>query len=239
MHDDDAVDELAELRSLARGLPPEEAWEEPPAGLWASIASAAGVDPRGVSDEPVADTAEGTPGAASESGEPPAGHVPPDNHGRAGVVPMEGRRRRGFGAPRSTLLVAACVLAVVIAGAAVIARVVGPSEEEPASVIAASDLEALGDRGRGRAELVDHAGNLELRVDLGDLDPGDGFLEVWMIDPTVTGLVSLGPVRADGTYALPPGIDPADFPIVDVSVEPIDGDPTHSGASVLRGQLEI
>lgn len=135
-------------------------------------------------------------------------------------------------------LVAACVLAVIV-GVAVIASVVGSGDDDPTSVLASSDLEALGERGQGRAELVDHAGNLELRVELADLDPGDGFLEVWMIDPTVTGLVSLGPVRSDGTYVLPPGFDPADFPIVDVSVEPIDGDPTHSGASVLRGQLEI
>ena len=58
-----------------------------------------------------------------------------------------------------------------------------------------------------------------------------------MINPDVTQLVSLGPLRSDGFYELPAGIDPVSFPIVDVSVEPIDGVPTHSGNSVLRGQL--
>ena len=57
------------------------------------------------------------------------------------------------------------------------------------------------------------------------------------VHPEVQRLVSLGPVRADGTYDLPAGLDPAAFPIVDVSGERIDGDPTHSGDSVLRGQL--
>jgi Anti-sigma-K factor rskA len=60
---------------------------------------------------------------------------------------------------------------------------------------------------------------------------------VWLIDPNVEGMVSLGPARSDGTYAVPPDIDVAAFPIVDVSVEPPDGVPTHSGVSVLRGTL--
>ncbi|HRE00630.1 MAG TPA: anti-sigma factor, partial [Ilumatobacteraceae bacterium] len=83
----------------------------------------------------------------------------------------------------------------------------------------------------------DRNGLLLLQLSTSGLDPGDGFLEVWVIDPEVTQLVSLGPLRNDGIYELPPGLDPAAFPIVDVSVEPIDGVPTHSGASVLRGQL--
>jgi hypothetical protein len=74
-------------------------------------------------------------------------------------------------------------------------------------------------------------------VETTGLDPGDGFLEVWVIDAEVTKLVSLGPSRPDGTYDLPPGLDPEDFPVVDVSVEPLDGDPAHSGDSVLRGEL--
>ena len=71
------------------------------------------------------------------------------------------------------------------------------------------------------------------------LDPDDGYLELWLIDPTVTRLVSLGPLRTDGIYDIPAGVDPAAFPIVDVSVEPVDGDPTHSGDSVLRGELTL
>ena len=82
---------------------------------------------------------------------------------------------------------------------------------------------------------MERDGSLQLRLSTNDLDAGDGFEVV--INPDVTQLVSLGPLRADGVYDLPQGLDPAAFPIVDVSVEPIDGDPTHSGASVLRGEL--
>jgi hypothetical protein len=30
----------------------------------------------------------------------------------------------------------------------------------------------------------------------------------------------------------------ATYPIVDVSLEPLDGDPTHSGDSIARGQIQ-
>ena len=114
---------------------------------------------------------------------------------------------------------------------------VNVDDDEP-EVVASTDLELLGDAGSGRAELVEEDGVYRLRVDTAGLDAGDGFLEVWVIDPDISQLVSLGPLRPDGLYDLPPGLDPQDFPIVDVSVEPLDGDPTHSGDSVLRGQLE-
>jgi hypothetical protein len=84
---------------------------------------------------------------------------------------------------------------------------------------------------------VDDDGDLVLQVEAEGLDAGDGFLEVWVIDPEVTKLVSLGPSRPDGSYDLPSGLDPEEFPVVDVSVEPLDGDPAHSGDSVLRGTL--
>ena len=85
----------------------------------------------------------------------------------------------------------------------------------------------LASAGSGRAELVADDGTLQLRLETAALDADDGFLEVWLIDPTVTRLVSLGPLRPDGVYDLPSGVDPAAFPIVDISIEPVDGDPTH------------
>jgi hypothetical protein len=39
-------------------------------------------------------------------------------------------------------------------------------------------------------------------------------------------------------FELPADLDLEQFPIVDVSVEPLDGVPTHSGVSVARGELE-
>ena len=52
-------------------------------------------------------------------------------------------------------------------------------------------------------------------------------------------MVPVGVARA-GTvsFELTVCLDLGRFPIVDVSVEPLDGDPTHSGVSVVRGVLD-
>jgi anti-sigma-K factor RskA len=149
----------------------------------------------------------------------------------AGPTPIDQARRRRRPPPLWVLgAAAAAVLAVV--GVAVALG----SEDEP-EVVASATLDRLGPTGSGAAELVDDDGDLVLQVEAEGLDPGDGFLEVWVIDSGVTKLVSLGPSRPDGSYDLPAGLDPEQFPVVDVSVEPLDGDPAHSGDSVLRGTL--
>jgi hypothetical protein len=157
--------------------------------------------------------------AAATADQPPA----------AAVVAMAPKRRAWW----LGLAAAAAAIAVIAA------VVIGGRGDGDGDVVAAVELERLGETGSGRAELVEHNGALELHVQTHDLDAGDGFLELWLIDTTVTKLVSLGPLRPDGVYDLPAGVDPATFPIVDVSVEPIDGDPTHSGDSVLRGELTV
>jgi hypothetical protein len=54
----------------------------------------------------------------------------------------------------------------------------------------------------------------------------------------VTGLVPLGVVhQGSNLVPLPAGIDLTVYPVVDVSIEPLDGDPAHSGVSVARGSL--
>jgi anti-sigma-K factor RskA len=129
---------------------------------------------------------------------------------------------------------------IAAAAAATIAVVIVVDDDEPdIQVLSAVDLDPVVGSGSGRAELVSVDDSLQLRMETEGLDTPDGYFEVWLIDPTVTQLVSLGPLRADGQYDVPPGIDAAAFPVVDVSVEPVDGDPAHSGASVLRGQLPI
>ena len=212
--------ELTELRALARRVEPGGvAWETPPPDLWGRIAAASGVAAE-PDDEPVGDG----PGETD--------NVRPLDSGRPST-------RRGGAAPNRSG--GWKVWGVAAAAAVVIIATVGlllPSgSSDDSTVVAAVALDRLGDSGEGRAELVEHDGLLELRLSTSGLDAGDGFLEVWVINTDVTQLVSLGPLRNDGIYELPVGLDPASFPIVDVSVEPIDGVPTHSGDSVLRGQL--
>jgi hypothetical protein len=68
--------------------------------------------------------------------------------------------------------------------------------------------------------------------------PEGTYREVWLLRPDVSGLVSLGMLEGDqGRFDLPDGLDLADYPVVDVSEEHFDGDPGHSGDSVVRGDL--
>jgi anti-sigma-K factor RskA len=63
------------------------------------------------------------------------------------------------------------------------------------------------------------------------------FYEVWMIRDA-SHMVSLGTFRVGpdgrGRVTLPVSVDPAEYPIMDVSLEPDDGNPAHSHDSVLR-----
>lgn len=114
----------------------------------------------------------------------------------------------------------------------------------PRSTIArAETLEVLdGSEASGTAalQLVGKGQRKQLVVDASGLGRQEGvYHEVWLIDPTVTKLISLGPIRPDDTYNLPAGIDAEAYPVVDISAEPFDGDPAHSGSSVLRGTLDF
>jgi anti-sigma-K factor RskA len=79
-----------------------------------------------------------------------------------------------------------------------------------------------------------------VQVDLTALpDAGADDLELWVINNDVSDMHSLGTVTSDGRFSLPQGVTADDFPIVDISIEPRDGDPTHSGQSVLRGSFVL
>lgn len=68
----------------------------------------------------------------------------------------------------------------------------------------------------------------------------DGDLEVWLIDPNIEGMVSLGFLASShGEFVIPDGYDPSAYPIVDISIEPRDGVPTHGGDSITRGVLGL
>ena len=136
-------------------------------------------------------------------------------------------------------LVAAAVLLVVA-----IAAVVVPSDDAEPQIAARADLndelldvttDTVGD-----ALLLEDGDELLLEVDLPDLPAApDGVVyEVWLIDPETSELQTLGLTDGAGRLVVPAGIDPAQFALVDVSREPVDGEPAHSGDSIVRGLLE-
>jgi Anti-sigma-K factor rskA, C-terminal len=227
----DDTPDLSRVRRIgaaARSLDAEDRDPaDPPPELWAGIADRVS-----------------SPGSDVDAtgGEEAAGAAP--------VVPLEGRRAsaaapaaalrpgRGRRAAWWAIGAAAAAVVLVVAGAVVATREDG---DAGGSTVASAELEPLPDAlpgtGPGRAAVVVRDGAEELTLDATPPEAPDGFYEVWLIDTAVDGMVSLGPLRADGRYAIPDRVDVRAFPVVDVSIEPPDGEPTHSGRSVLRGVL--
>jgi len=173
------------------------------------------------------------PDAASTTSTPqPAPYPPAEGSARP-------RRRRVV-----PLLVAAMLVGVAggVVGAEVAQRLTDDSGEGE-TVVVSTPLDPLPTwLATGDATVVRLAdGDRELRVDLNvttapSRDPG--FREVWLVDRGVTKFVSLGVLSGGaGTYVIPADVDLADYPVVDISLEPYDGEPAHAGDSIARGIL--
>jgi len=83
-------------------------------------------------------------------------------------------------------------------------------------------------------------GSLELRLRLSADAAPDTVREVWLITADASALVSLGLIEGrEQTFAIPADVDLRDYVLVDVSQEPVDGNPDHSGDSIVRGELSF
>jgi hypothetical protein len=96
-----------------------------------------------------------------------------------------------------------------------------------------------GNKTSGEISLVKpSAGAPKITITIDTLDRGHGFLEAWLVDPVGGGMVALGVVDGTrGTFTVPPSLNRSKYDEVDVSREPFDGDPAHSGVSLARGTL--
>jgi anti-sigma-K factor RskA len=140
--------------------------------------------------------------------------------------------------PRSWLLVAAAAVVGLIIGVGVTTVAVRDRVE----VTSSAALEALpGQTGQGTAELVSDQGRPELRVQIDAPLTPDRYREVWLINTDGQRMYTLGVLPDDGraSYPLPPELagQLQGFTIVDVSIEPYDGNPAHSRESQVRGTL--
>lgn len=206
-----------ELTADERELPP------PPPRLWDAIV------------HELADSGDiSAGGPAATTGEDLSTVVPisrgerPDTE--RGTKPDRGR---GRGGPIVWLAAAAAVLALAVVAATTL---LGTREPSP-NLIADTTLEPLADVEPAAARLVEGTRGFKLEITTTALPEPDGYYELWLIDTEVTRLISLGPLVEDGEYILPAGLTVSEFPVVDISLEPFDGDPAHSGNSVLRGVL--
>ena len=167
----------------------------------------------------------------------------PEGESQADVIPISGGRARRWTTPWLVAAAAAGIVAgvgVTVVGGAIATDEATPSVA-PTPVLAQAALTSLPSKqGSGNAEIVETPEGQVLVVDVSDLSAGDGFYEVWLIDPKTFEMVGLGALTEnEGRFPIPDGLDLSKYRIVDVSIEPFDGDPVHSRNSVVRGELNV
>ena len=149
----------------------------------------------------------------------------------APVIPLRPRLAR-------RLLAVAAAVVVLVGGVGVTLWALQPA---PVTLLASATLDAfpawVGSTGSAVVEQT-AAGARFVDVTFQAPATEGGFREVWLISSDTSQLVSLGVVRGDtGRFTIPDGLDLTRYDLVDISEEPIDGSPEHSGDSILRGQL--
>lgn len=135
------------------------------------------------------------------------------------------------------------LLGAAAAGAAVMGLgsfAVNADRQQSDQVVASAQLAPLESSVQaGAAEIIERDGQRVLRLDTASLPTiNDGYLEVWLLGDDAPGMVTIGTLSNGATeFVLPEGLSTDTYPIVDVSVEHYDGNPTHSGESLWRGPL--
>ena len=207
-------EELAQLSRIAElSRQPEELVRVPADAIWRSVQGQL------ASQEPA-------PARTEVAAEPPP--TPP----RVRELPRRTPR------PRSWFLAAAAAAVGLIIGIGVTTVAVRDRVE----VTSTTALEALpGHTGQGTAEIVRDQGRPELKVQIDAPLTPDRYREVWLINTDGQRMYPIGVLPDDGkaTYPLPPALAEQlqGFTIVDVSIEPYDGNPAHSRESQVRGTL--
>lgn len=203
--------------------------EAPGPHVWAAIADELGFD------RPVAPT----PRLTAVPDEPPApAGAPTADDGAPAPAPVDLGARR-----RSRWFTAAAALVVGSAlGAGAMAITQKTDDPDPARVEATAPLDPVPggplvdpDPTLGSAQLVSVDTGQWVVVDTEELPAITGSYEVWLFGDDGR-MVALGSLQAGkGQFSVPAGIDTREYRTVDVSDEPDDGNPAHSGVSVVRG----
>ena len=212
----------ARIDALLRSMTDDDLeFAAPPADLWNDIEAAV-----------FADSPSDTVG--EESGESPTNNV----------VDITSRFRRG-----TAFFAAAAAAVVVVIGALVVAA--SGNDSPSFEVVGDARLdwqEGFVDEGvtlTVDATILGTESAQAVQLSAAALPPRAGEdLELWLIGIDAAGeltISTLGIIEsdADGTYEVPDDFDSSAFDtvLVDISYEPRDGDETHSGASIVRGEI--
>jgi hypothetical protein len=247
-HCQSELDQLRVVVTTARAVEPADYPSAPPAAVWDRVVAELGLDrsaAAGESDRPSGPVAGVGSAGAEGDRESADSDVAGGSAGSDGadVVPLPSPRRdESKRRPAAWMLATAAALVGLVVGVG--ATLLGaPGDEDKRPVVASTTLVVLADDSPGGdAEIRGSGSTRFLELDVPGLSTDtDGFYEVWLLDEDAKRLVSIGLLDpsqgARATFPIPEDLDVAEFPVVDVSVEPADGDPAHSGDSIVRGTL--
>ncbi|WP_019178847.1 anti-sigma factor domain-containing protein [Microbacterium yannicii] len=225
------VAEMTHAAVVARSTIDEGVLEAPSSRVWGRIHEELGLG-QAVMADPLSSAAAALE-PADTSGQAEAASAPLETSASAERV---GRRVRRT---RSMWVLAASVVLILAVGGGLWA---GVSARLTPTVVAAASLDAFPShpQAEGAAEVDESRdGRRTLTVTLEGAAESDAYREVWLIGNDGAALISLGLLEGStGTFPIPEGVDLSEYDLVDISFEPVDGDPAHSGDSIVRGQLK-
>jgi len=222
--------ELKEWASLSHSITEaDRVRHTPPPGLFGNIVAALEDDAPTAATNPVAAVDSDMPWGTSGRDEQSETVIDLDQQ-RSRRAPSAIRHRR-----RQLLLTS------VAAGIALVVGLSLFSDDDTAPTFVAqatnNELPEAYDGAATATVSVDDSPTLVLAFS--DELPTEDPVELWLIKPDLSDMVSLGLIEpGDTEWDWPTGIDPNEYSLVDLSIEPDNGDPTHSGRSILRGELK-
>ncbi len=225
------LDALRQTVSVARSTVGEGALSAPSGTVWSAIHRELGLAP-GIRPPVEAAAVAAAPSSHGDTGD--------DFRAIAPVASLDEVRRRRR--PLRSIVVpvaASAAAAALVAGGVLWWGAAAPVD--PAVTVASASLDALPawTGATGSALVLERDDERVVTISV-DAPAGAGLREVWLLTPEVDGLISLGYLEGSSDeFVIPAGVDLADYPIVDISEEPLDGDPAHSGDSVVRGTLDV
>ncbi len=115
----------------------------------------------------------------------------------------------------------------------------------PSTVVAQlRPVGALDSAGTGTMSAGEQGGIRTMMIHLSGVTDtaGADYLEAWLMSRDGTQIVALGALTGsdsgyNGSFTVPANLPLTQLDVVDISAEHYDGDPAHSGVSILRGAL--
>lgn len=212
---------LAELQSVVAISNELPMLEQPEDSVWQRIVDEVGAD-GATHDLTAPESAEGA------------------DRSRADETRLGSGARPRFRGP--TLALAACIAALLGVGAGIVGTLLitrDDKPDQPVAEVAVKLAPLAGKTGDGNADLIRESTGTRLKVDASGLVTTSGYYEVWLINVDGKRMVSLGVLNptTGGTFQVPADLTAQGYRIVDVSLEPDDGNPVHSLNSIIRGTL--